>query len=217
MDGVQVYILQWLTLVAVFGLAVISPGPDFVVAVRNSVVYSRRAGMFTALGFGVGILFHVAYTLLGLAVVISQSILMFGVIKYAGAAYLAYIGFQALRSRGAGQEAVDAAIGQDRALNAMSGFAAFKSGLLTNALNPKATLFFLAIFSQIINPETPLAWKAVYGLTCGAMVSGWFCLVSFVLTHARVRAAFLSAAKWMDRSCGVLLIALGAKVALSEK
>lgn len=217
MDDIHIYLIQWLTLIAVFGLAVVSPGPDFVMAVRNSVVYSRRAGMLTALGFGVGILFHVAYTLLGLAAVMSQSILLFNVIKYAGAAYLVYIGVQALRSRGAGQAAVDAAVALGDASKTMSGLAAFRSGLLTNALNPKATLFFLAIFSQIIRPDTPLAWKAAYGFTCSLMVSGWFCVVSFVLTQARVRATFLRATKWIDRSCGLLMIGLGVKVALSEK
>lgn len=217
MNDVHIYLVQWLTLMAVFGLAVVSPGPDFVVAVRNSVVYSRRAGIMTALGFGVGILFHVAYTLFGLAAVMSQSILLFNMIKYAGAAYLVYIGLQALRSRGAGQIAVDAAVGQGGASKTMNDFAAFRSGLLTNALNPKATLFFLAIFSQIIRPETPLAWKTAYGLTCALMVSGWFCIVSFVLTQTRVRNAFLKTTKWIDRGCGVLMIGLGVKVALSEK
>lgn len=217
MNDIHIYLIQWLTLIAVFGLAVVAPGPDFVMAVRNSVVYSRRAGMLTALGFGVGILFHATYTLLGLAAVMAQSILLFSLLKYAGAAYLAYLGIQALRSRGAGQAAVDAAIGQGGEAKSMGGLAAFRSGLLTNALNPKATLFFLAIFSQIIRPDTPLAWKAAYGLTCSVMVSGWFCLVSFVLTQERVRATFLRATKWIDRSCGLLMIALGAKVALSER
>ncbi|HAX91084.1 MAG TPA: hypothetical protein DCY07_02610 [Rhodospirillaceae bacterium] len=205
-----------MTLVAVFSLAVISPGPDFVVAVRNSVAHSRRAGLFTALGFGLSILVHVSYTVAGIAALIAQSILLFNVIKYAGAAYLIYLGIQALRSRGMGKAAVDHALNAEKK-SRMSDKAALSSGFLTNVLNPKATLFFLAIFSQIIRIDTPVVWMVVYGLTCSFIITGWFSLVAFVLTQARVRNAFLKATKWIDRGCGLVLVALGVKVALSAK
>lgn len=212
------FIIQWLTLIAVFSLAVISPGPDFVMAVRNSVLFSRRAGIFTALGFGVGVLIHVTYTIMGIATVISQSIILFNVIKWAGAAYLIYIGYHALRSKGMGQKIVDEAQKEGKnGSEEMGDFQAFRGGFLTNALNPKATLFFLAIFSQIISHDTPAAWQAIYGLTCAVMVVGWFSIVTFVLTYAPVRAVFLRASRWIDRVCGALLIALGIKVALTTR
>lgn len=212
----SIYFLHWLTLTALFSLATISPGPDFVLAVRNSIVYSRRTGLFTALGFGLGILVHVSYTVLGIAAIISRSILLFNAIKLAGAAYLIYIGVNALRSRGMGQAAVNQAL-KNTDHKEMSSFAALRSGFLTNVLNPKVTLFFLAIFSQIITPETPMVWSTIYGLTCAAIVSSWFGFVSLVLTHKKVRNLFLKAAKGIDRVCGALLIALGIKVALSSR
>jgi RhtB (resistance to homoserine/threonine) family protein len=212
----SIYFVQWMTLVAVFSLAVISPGPDFVVTVRNSVAHSRRAGLFTALGFGLSILVHVSYTVAGIAALIAQSILFFNVIKYAGAVYLVYLGVQALRSRGMGRAAVDHALGAEKKTR-MSDQAALSSGFLTNVLNPKATLFFLAIFSQIIRVDTPVVWMVVYGLTCSFIITGWFSLVAFVLTQARVRNAFLKVTKWIDRGCGLVLVVLGVKVALSAK
>ncbi len=207
-------ILQWLTLIVVFALAVISPGPDFVVSVRNSILYSRRAGVLTAFGFALGTMVHATYTMLGIAALIAQSVLLFSLLKWAGAAYLLYIGYHALRSKGVGQEALDEATKIPVAqVRKMTDFQAFRSGLLTNLLNPKATLFFLAIFSQIIAPGTPDLWKAVYALTCGVMTALWFSIVALVLTHGPLRAMFVRAAKWIDRTCGALLIGLGLKVA----
>ncbi|MDD2324878.1 MAG: LysE family translocator [Alphaproteobacteria bacterium] len=217
MEGSTIYLYQWFALMAVFSLAVISPGPDFVLAVRNSIVYSRRIGIMTAIGFGFGIIVHVTYTLLGMAAVIASSIFLFAAIKYAGAAYLIYLGWQALRSRGAGQVAVEQALSAGGARASITSWQAVRSGFLTNILNPKATLFFLAIFSQIIRVDTPPVWQVGYGLTCAFMVTGWFSIVSVVLTQGRVRSLFLRATKWIDRTCGALMIALGIKVALSAR
>lgn len=219
MDTVSIYLTQWMVLVAVFSLAVISPGPDFVLAVRNSVLHSRRIGMITALGFGLGVLVHATYTVLGIATIIAQSILIFNAIKFAGAAYLIYIGLQALRSRGAGAAVMDPAMtmATPTPQGHMSAMTALRLGFLTNVLNPKATLFFLAIFSQIIRPDTPKIWLALYGLTCATMVTAWFCCVAYVLSHPKIRGYFMKSVKWIDRTCGALMIALGLKVAFSSR
>jgi RhtB (resistance to homoserine/threonine) family protein len=216
MGHLSIYAAQWLTLIAVFSLAVVSPGPDFVVAVRNSLVHSRRIGILTAAGFGVGVLVHATYTVLGLAAVIAKSLVIFTILKLMGAAYLVYLGVQALRSKGTGRAAVDQALGMT-VEKPMTGFEALRSGFLTNVLNPKATLFFLAIFSQVIDPHTPFAWQALYGVTCAVMVTVWFSFVAVLLTQARVRNLFLRSAKWLDRICGTLMIALGIKVAFSSR
>ena len=218
MEGSAIYLYQWFALMAVFSLAVISPGPDFVLTVRNAVIYSRRIGILTSVGIGLGILVHVTYTLLGMAAVIASSIFLFAAIKYAGAAYLIYLGWQSLRSRGAGQAAVEQALSvEGESPRSLTTGQAVRSGFLTNVLNPKATLFFLAIFSQIIRVDTPPVWQVGYGLTCAFMVTGWFSIVSVVLTQGRVRSLFLRATKWIDRTCGALMIALGIKVALSAR
>lgn len=211
-------LVQWFALVAVFTLAVISPGPDFVMVVRNAVVHSRRAGIMTAIGLGASILMHVSYTVLGMATVVAQSVMLFNMIKYAGAGYLIYIGIKSLRSKGAAAAAIDNAIGnKSGTLKQMSDLASLRCGFLTNALNPKATLFFLAIFSQIIRPDTPLLWQAAYALTCVAIIIAWFSLVSFVLTYRKVRHHFLKTTRWIDRICGSLMIALGIKVAFTSR
>lgn len=204
---------EWLMLIAVSGIAMVSPGPDFVMAVRNSIVYSRKIGIFTAIGFGLGVCVHVFYSLAGIAAIIAQSVLLFTVIKFIGAAYLIYIGFKALRSPGyqASPEMSENINGKK-----ISTIGAVRSGFITNLFNPKATLFFLALFTQIINPHTPLAVLMLYGATCVFLCIGWFSIVALVLTNVRIKKIFLSFSRWIDRVCGGLLIALGVKLVMNK-
>lgn len=204
--------LNWFLLIGVFFLAVISPGPDFVVAVRNSIMGSRKIGVMTALGFAVGVCFHTGYTLIGLATIIAQSVVIFNLIKYIGAAYLLYMGIKALRSNGFEMDKDD--LGSKPVL--MTSMQAFNNGLLTNILNPKATLFFLAVFSQFITPETTMLVQVGYAATCSIICFLWFTAVSIVLTDWRIKKRFLSFSKTIDRLCGGFLIALSVKLALSK-
>jgi len=93
------YWSEFLTVALIHLLAVASPGPDFAIVVRESVGYGRRAGLFTAVGVGTGILVHVTYSLLGIGLIVSQSIVLFNALKWLAAAYLLYIGIKALRAR----------------------------------------------------------------------------------------------------------------------
>jgi RhtB (resistance to homoserine/threonine) family protein len=202
---------NWLLLLVVFPVALASPGPDFVMAVRNSVMYSRRAGVFTAIGFGLGVAVHVTYCLAGLALVIAQSVVLFNIIKWIGAAYLFYVGVKALRSRG-----MDAAGMTGGNAPSLTPAQALRSGFVTNLFNPKATMFFLALFTQVLDPQLMTLHKLVYGLTCVVMTVLWFSVVATVLTAPPVRARFLRLSRWIDRVCGGLFIALGLKLALTR-
>jgi RhtB (resistance to homoserine/threonine) family protein len=206
-------LMNWLLLVTVFGVAVVSPGPDLVMAIRNSVLHARRAGILTALGFALGVLIHVTYTLAGLAAIIAQSVFLFNLLKYIGAAYLLYVGIKALRSKGMDASALvpDAA-----PRSAMTDLQAIRSGFITNLFNPKATMFFLALFSQIIDPTYSLSIQIGFGLTCALMVFGWFSLVAVVLNTPAIKSKFMRASKWIDRTCGAFFIALGVRLALTK-
>lgn len=208
------FIANWIVLVTVSLAAVMSPGPDFVMAVRNSVRYSRWAGIFTAIGFALGVAVHVTYCLAGLALVIAQSVVLFNIIKVIGAGYLFYIGYKALRSRGFDGEV--AADGAGSGAGMMADMQALRSGFITNLLNPKATLFFLALFTQVIEPDATLLHKLVFGTTNVILTVMWFSVVATVLTTPAVRGAFLRASLWVDRVCGALFIALGVKLAMTR-
>ncbi|MFK0274953.1 LysE family transporter [Ensifer sp. NPDC090286] len=116
---------------------------------RNSLLLSRRAGVLTALGIAVGVWVHVAYTLLGVGLLIRQSLLLFTLLKLVGAAYLIWLGIQMLRAK----QAEEAALAAPPAL---SDLGALRMGFLTNALNPKTTIFVVSLFMQVVEPTTAL-------------------------------------------------------------
>lgn len=205
------FVTELLTVATLHLLAVMSPGPDFVMISRNSLIYSRRAGIFSAIGLGCGILVHVTYSLVGIGLIISQSVLLFSILKFAGAAYLFYVGYQCLRAQPQYESASTVSAHGD-----MSDFAALRMGFLTNVLNPKVTLFFFALFTQVISPETPLAFQIIYGLEMSVMTAVWFSCVALTLSHNRIRARFVSVQHHLERLFGVALIGLGIKVALSS-
>jgi len=206
------YFYEWLILLTLQMLALASPGPDFVIAVRNSVTQSRRIGIFTAIGFAAGVGVHVLYCVVGLAAIIAQSVMLFTIIKYIGAAYLVYIGIKALRSQGFHKK-LEFEKEKKRTMTASQGF---HSGFITNLFNPKATMFFLALFTQFIDPATPASVMVIYGLTLVISTGLWFSFVSLVLTHQSVNAVFMRFTKWIERITGGLLIALGIKLAITR-
>lgn len=204
--------MEFMTVALVHLLAVASPGPDFAVVVRESVAQGRRAGSWTALGVGCGIFVHVAYSLLGIGLIVSQSIVLFNLFKWLATAYLVYLGWRALRVRPMNLEAIDGT----NAPVARSAWRAFVIGFVTNGLNPKATLFFLSLFTVVISPDTPLLVQAGYGLYLAGATALWFLLVAWLFSRGRVRAGFARMGHWFDRLTGAVLIGLGARLALSE-
>jgi RhtB (resistance to homoserine/threonine) family protein len=194
-------------------VAVASPGPDFAMVLRQSITFGRRPAIWTSIGIGTGIFLHVAYSILGIGLLVRSSVLAFNILKWLGAIYLAWIGQKALRARPfvKSAAAADATLAQampDRC-------AAFVTGFLTNALNPKATLFFVSLFSVVINPRTPVVVQGVYGVWMALATMGWFTLVSLFFSQERVRAAFLRCGHWFERAMGVILLALGLRLALA--
>jgi RhtB (resistance to homoserine/threonine) family protein len=206
------YWAEFLTVALIHLLAVASPGPDFAVVVRESVAHGRKAGTYTAMGVGTAIFLHVGYSLLGIGLIVSQSIVLFNALKWAEAGYLLYIGFKALRAKPA--SATDAPV--NVAAGERTARGAFTSGFITNGLNPKATLFFLSLFTVVINPHTPLWVQAGYGVYLAVATGLWFCLVARLFSQERVRAGFARMGHWFDRAMGGVLVALGLKLAFTE-
>ena len=192
-------------------LAVMSPGPDFFMALKNSITYSRKTGIYTAIGFGLGIAVHIFYSLAGLALIISQSIIIFNTIKYIGVLYLIYIGIQSFRSK---RNAIT--IEENAPKEDIASYQAIRMGFLTNVLNPKATLFFLSLFTLVVSPDTHTTTLIIISLIMIFDTMLWFSLVAIFITHTRVRQAYSRYQKAIEKVFGGILIFIGLKIALSK-
>jgi len=200
------------SLIALAGLnlvALISPGPDFAVVVRNSLIYSRRTALLTVLGIALGIFVHVSYIIFGLGAIIQENEWLFQSVKWLGAGYLIYIGYRGLRAKKTSLE-----INSARQSHDISALSALRSGFLTNALNPKCMLFFISLFSVVISPQTPTFVMLMGGGIVFIETALWFGFVAFCLSGKRTREKFNAAGHWIERITGGILMGLGAKLLL---
>ena len=188
-------------------LGAISPGPDFFIVSKNALTYSRIAGIWTALGVALAVMIHVTYCIVGLGVVIAEVPFLYHLIQYLGAAYLVYIGIQSFGSK-------PLPIQGEKTTKDLPPFKAFQNGFFTNALNPKASLFFLSVFSQVVEPSTSYFVQFLLGIELALIALVWFIVLSILLSHPFLRAKVSSSQKAFDRILGSALILLGLKIAL---
>ena len=208
------YLFELASLMAIFSFAIVSPGADLAMVMRQSIVNGRRAAVITSFGVGTSLMFHVTYTILGLGLLISQSIYLFNIVKWCGVAYLLYIGIRSLR---AGKtDMTTQADGIAASEKRQSGLKAFGLGFAANALNPKPVFFFLSIFSTVVSAHTPIVVKFGYGLVMASCLILWFVGVSLFMTTPKMRAAFSRASQWINRASGLVFIALGLKLATEK-
>lgn len=206
---------QFFTIGLLMLLAVMSPGPDFALVTKNTVLHSRESGFFTALGVALSNLIHISYCSLGLAFVISNSILLFSLIKYLGAAYLLYLGVTSLLSKPA-IHFVDKKRMQIKKTS-LPKVTAFRQGFLCNLLNPKATLFFLALFTTIIKSETPTVWVLIFIVEMFVIITLWFFTLTMILSHPKVIKLLEKSEKYIAKILGVFLVSFGVALALVKR
>jgi len=203
----SLYLTQFLTVAMVHLLAVASPGPDFAIVVRQSITYGRKTALYTSCGVGMGIMIHVFYSLLGIGLIVSKSLMVFTIMKVAGAGYLMFIGLKAMRTKKvtltfAGKE-------YDQLPTPRK---AIWTGFLTNGLNPKATLFFLSLFTVVISPQTPIFIQFLYGIYMAVATALWFSMVSMLFGQQRIRYLFGTIGHWFERLMGLSLCLLGLRL-----
>ncbi|WP_299800060.1 LysE family translocator [uncultured Maribacter sp.] len=193
----------------------LTPGADTMYILGRSISQGKKAGIMSAMGISTGSLVHCIIAAFGLSMIIAKSALAFSVIKYLGAAYLIFLGIKALMTKSQNEfeiEKMDKKKASNRKI--------FVSGILTNILNPKVALFFLAFLPQFIDPNyaTNSLPFIVLGLTFIATGTIW-CL-ALALFSAKLSDRIRKNYKiklWLDRITGGIFIALGIKLALSEK
>lgn len=205
------YLPEFLTIVVAHALAVASPGPDFALVLRQSLAHGRRTALWSSLGIGCGLSIHIGYCILGLGYFLKNSEVALATVKYLGAAYLAWVGVQALRARARTGD-VDLAAGA----TAPTDGAAWTTGFLVNVLNPKAALFFISLFPLAVSVTTPKLVQVGYGVWMTVATVAWFSFVSVVFTREDVRRRFLRHGHWIDRALGVVFIGFAVSLVFAK-
>ena len=191
----------------------LTPGNDMMYIIARSSGQGTKAGIVSALGIGAGCIVHIMAAVVGLSALIAQSAIAFDIIKYIGAAYLIYLGIRSLLTK-------KKALTIDKDLQQLSYPKIFWQGVLTNVLNPKVALFFLAFLPQFINihkGDTSLqilflgVWFDIVGTVVNILVALLFGKIGAWLSKS---PAFV---QWQERITGIILIGLGIKVALGSK
>lgn len=209
---------NYLVLATVCFIAMISPGPDFVLVTRNSLRYSLKPALATAAGIVAGCMIHASYCILGLALVLTQNLILFSSIRYLGACYLVYLGIKGLCAKSP-ESILTRALDEtaERRVEDISAYSAFIQGFLCNLLNPKLAVFLLSLFTQFISPDASLGEKsAVAGIFVIESALYWPALVCLLQTRV-IENLFARGSHWIDRTCGALLVGLGVRVAVSTR
>ena len=221
---------QFLLIAMVHFLAVASPGPDFALILKQSIRYNRRIAIYTSFGIAAGIVVHVTYSLVGIGLLIASDERLFTALKYIAASYFCYIAWHCLRAKkpdndlsgSVSKDVNDSTVSSggaakfETAIKTPSAKSAFLNGFLINALNVKATLFFVSLFSVVIAPETLLSIKIAYGAYLVAATGAWFCFLSYMLTQDRVRYVLQRKGYILDRVMGIILLLLAIQLVLSD-
>ncbi|MCG9649127.1 LysE family translocator [Vibrio brasiliensis] len=198
----------WLSLFTICILGAMSPGPSLAMVAKHSLAGGRLNGLATAWAHAFGIGIYAFITLIGLAVVLQQSPLLFKTISYAGAAYLAYLGYNALRSKGGVAARLES--GQQTTI-----WQSAKEGFLISLLSPKIGLFFIALFSQFVAVGDSFTAKSLIVMTPLVVDGLWYTLITFLLSSPKLIDKIRSKAMLIDRLSGAVLILLALRVVLT--
>jgi threonine/homoserine/homoserine lactone efflux protein len=205
----------WLFLLAGFLLNV-TPGPDIAYIIARSAQCGVRGGLAATFGISAGCLIHITAAAIGVSAILMTSALAFNALKWVGATYLVYVGFKMLFASRRQQESPQSLMRPPTAIKTRT---IFFQGLLTNVLNPKVALFFLAFLPQFIRSDAPSKAMAfvILGLVFASTGTAWNLIVAW--SAGRLATAWSglgSLRQWLERSLGALFVGLGVRLALSD-
>ncbi|WP_112480089.1 LysE family translocator [Vibrio variabilis] len=191
----------------------LTPGLDTALVIRNTTRGGFRDGAVTSLGICLGLFVHATFSALGISVVLTQSAELFSLVKGIGAAYLIWLGLSSLRSlKHASSMAVEHSV-----VNKVSGKRSLREGFLSNVLNPKTAVFYLAFLPQFINPEySPFAQSMLMATIHFVIAMLWQCGLSGMLNSAKSLLKSAKFTRWMEATTGAVLIGLGVKLLMEE-
>lgn len=196
-------------ILSIVWLAVISPGADFAMVSRLSVMHGYRVGYYAALGIAAACWFHIFYAIFGLAVVERWFPNLLVIIKFVGAAYLIYLGLAMALSRPVRNDGGGTA-------STVSPARTLLTGILTNGLNPKTSIFVVSLYAQIIGPTATIGRQLGYGLLISVSHLLWFGLVATCLSRPAIRASVLARQHVANGVIGSILVLLGLALGFAD-
>ncbi|PWA11195.1 LysE family translocator [Pueribacillus theae] len=207
--------MDLITILSFLGVAVLltlMPGPDILFVISQSISQGKKAGIFTALGLCTGLLFHISAAALGISAIVYQSTVAFSIVKYAGAIYLLYLAWQAFRAKN------DSLLLQEQKNRRLKEL--YRKGIIMNVLNPKVSLFFLALLPQFVNKSAghipmQMVLLGFVFIVQALVVFGTVSFLSDKIRHLLMNNPAI--AKKMNLVEGTILAIIGLQVALSEK
>jgi RhtB (resistance to homoserine/threonine) family protein len=207
-------LLQGLLLISsIHLLAAASPGPDFILVSQQTLSNGKKAGFMCSIGIALGLSIHIIYSALGLAAIIANSSTTLWVIKILGGCYLLYLGIQGIRAKAVN---IDDVKNKTVRPNKRSSLKNIGVGFLCNALNPKAPIYFVALFTVVLSPDLPLFHLVIYGLWMMAIQLAWFSSVVVLLSRPKINEKFQHLGHWIDRILGGAMILIGLKILTSK-
>jgi len=200
-------VIEWLPLAAVCLMGAMSPGPSLVVVVKHTINGGKRHGLITAWTHALGVGVYATITVFGLVVLLSHNPNVFKAVTLAGAVYLAWLGVTTLlAARHPSSTPAETTTASKTTIA--------RDGLLTALLNPKIAVFFAALFSQFVGPANSTADKWLMAGIAFSIDGLWYTVVALLLSRPLVLTRFQAQRHWVNRVCGVLFIAVAARIAV---
>lgn len=204
------YFASIVSLVIIQILGLVSPGPNFAITVRNSLLYSRRIGIITALGITFGDMIQVMIVVLGLGLIILETKWLYEFIRFGGAFYLIYLGIGSFRNKNKFMHDIS----NLKPTKDISAMKALRSGFIINMLNPTVMVYFLSIFTAFLSPTAPTKLLWLYIIIISGSTLAWYGGLAYCLSHKGFRRHFTAMSHWIEFIAGAIFISLGARILL---
>ncbi len=202
--------MEFLTIAILHFFAVSSPGPDYIIVTRQSVRSGRAAAIFTSLGIAFGILVHCFAAMTGLTYIISSNPFIFLCLKIIAACYLAYLGFISIFNSNTVEDDIESPAPTSDFLYS------FRIGFITNVLNPKAILFFITVFSIVLDSSSSLVLLTLYGTYMSLVTFVWFAFISYLFTNPEIVKKYGKFSSRFEKILGCVLLLIASQILLYE-
>lgn len=197
----------YFTLIQIIGL--VMPGADLIIVVRNSIIYSRKAGIFTALGIAIAVLVHISYIIIGIDYISSHSGRGMLILKFLSVAYLIYIGCLNLFSSAAN-------LNNSTYIKNISNIKAFFTGFLTNIFNIGAVFYFISMFSLLMDTSTPQIILFIYTAIISVTSMIWYSTAALFFSSSTIKNYFIKYQKYVERISGICLIVFALHILFTD-